>query len=523
VQPFPAKLMEVLDRGDMEESICWMPHGRAFAVLQPPVFVKEVLPRFFKQSKVTSFTRQLNLWGFKRITKGTDAGAYYHELFLRGRPRLCMMMRRQKIKGTGIKLTPNPDTEPNFYTISEDRPLPPPAKKDIVRPLPPLQQQSGVMTHPNGRRGLPQQLNKRGGMRNPHSHILAGPSPAAAAGRFTPQPLGANKSHLQLLSEARKQQQQQHNMQYPFSSQLRGGYNSHPSQTGNSNMSSLIPSRLPGQELTGPSHHSSLLRSMPEAHHSAYHHSLNSPELPQRHQRPSTHYQDRQSRLFHEQRFAAEQIRSDREKMHINAILRERAEEEDQRHRAQAVMSAQELLYQVDGMVPEAQAASPSGSTSVEELKHRLLVAARALEVAQQPGNGAGPTSPESLGGMVHGGGPGLMRRGAAARESLSAMMHGGGMGQMSGGPSAPSAPHQLHHRTTPHQTQSQRVNFPALMSVLEQTQKVAAAAHEQSAILQKFAQDLNGDAAAGGGGAPGGSGNGAGWRFGNNSSFPHK
>jgi hypothetical protein len=131
--------MEVLDRPDMEAIITWMPHGRAFVVLQPQQLRDNVLPRFFKQTKFMSFTRQLNLWGFKRITKGDDSGAYYHELFLRGRPRLAMLMRRQKIKGTGIKLTPNPETEPNFYKISEKRPLPAidPSKRKN-KPLPPL-------------------------------------------------------------------------------------------------------------------------------------------------------------------------------------------------------------------------------------------------------------------------------------------------------------------------------------------------------------------------------------------------
>jgi len=521
VQPFPSKLMEVLDRGDMEDSIRWMPHGRAFAVLQPPVFVKEVLPRFFKQSKVTSFTRQLNLWGFKRITKGTDAGAYYHELFLRGRPRLCMMMRRQKIKGTGIKLTPNPDTEPNFYTISEDRPLPPPAKKDTIRPLPPLLPQTGIMAHPNERRGLAQLSKQRSLRPPPHSHILTGNSSIAAASRFIPQTLDANKSHLMALNEAR--QQQQHAMQYPFtsqhSSQIQGGYNTHASQTGGSNTSPLLLNRLPVQDPAVSNHHTSLLRSMPDVHHAAYHHHLNSPELNARNQRQQAHYPDRQSVLYHEQRLVAEQqLRAEHEKMQINAILRERAavEKEEQRQQAQhAYMSAQDLLYQVNGMAPEAQKV-PSTSTSVEELKHRLLVAARALGGGQQPGNGAGGPTPESMGSMLHGGvgtGTGLMRGGASAPESLGGMMHGGlgaGIGLMRGGASVPPPTHQsqLHQMQS---QQQQRVNFPALMSVLEQTQKVAAAAHEQSAMLQRFAQDLNGDS---GGNA------GAGGQFGNGSGF---
>ena len=109
--------MEVLERDDMESIITWMPHGRAFIVLQPQQLRDIVLPRFFKQTKFMSFTRQLNLWGFKRITKGVDSGAYYHALFLRGRRCLAMLMRRQKIKGTGdinSSFTPKPNKKRKF-------------------------------------------------------------------------------------------------------------------------------------------------------------------------------------------------------------------------------------------------------------------------------------------------------------------------------------------------------------------------------------------------------------------------
>lgn len=113
-----------------------MPHGRAFIVKKPKTFTINVLPRFFKQTKFLSFTRQLNLWEFKRITRGVDTGAYYHELFLRGRPYLAMRMKRQKIKGTGMKLTPNPEEEPDFYN---DWPaMPPLSERRFLRPLPPL-------------------------------------------------------------------------------------------------------------------------------------------------------------------------------------------------------------------------------------------------------------------------------------------------------------------------------------------------------------------------------------------------
>lgn len=55
--------------------------------------------------------------GFRRLTQGPDAGAYYHELFLKGRPQLCMRMQRQKVKGTGHKLPADAETEPNFYAM----------------------------------------------------------------------------------------------------------------------------------------------------------------------------------------------------------------------------------------------------------------------------------------------------------------------------------------------------------------------------------------------------------------------
>jgi hypothetical protein len=83
-----------------------------------------IVIRYFRQSKLTSFQRQLNLYGFRRITQGPDGGAYYNEKFLRGRPSLCLTMKRQKIKGTGHKQPADINTEPNFYAMP---PVGPPA------------------------------------------------------------------------------------------------------------------------------------------------------------------------------------------------------------------------------------------------------------------------------------------------------------------------------------------------------------------------------------------------------------
>lgn len=142
-QPFPEKLYEMLSHqtsiGDPNCIVSWLPHGRAFLVRKPKLFTEQIMPQYFRQTKLTSFQRQLNLYGFRRITQGSDAGAYYHELFLRGRPQLCMRMVRQKVKGTGHKQPTDVGSEPNFYTMPSlaDFQQPPPSaspSSPIVRP-----------------------------------------------------------------------------------------------------------------------------------------------------------------------------------------------------------------------------------------------------------------------------------------------------------------------------------------------------------------------------------------------------
>jgi len=125
--PFPLKLHEMLDeieKDGLASVISWQPHGRAFVVHKPLLFVEKVLPEYFKQSKFSSFQRQLNLYGFSRLSAGKDKGGYYHELFLRGKPTLSLKMVRTKVKGTGVRGGSNPDTEPNFYRMPPVRPDP---------------------------------------------------------------------------------------------------------------------------------------------------------------------------------------------------------------------------------------------------------------------------------------------------------------------------------------------------------------------------------------------------------------
>ena len=68
---------------------------------------------------------QVNGWGFKRITEGPDLNSYYHEMFLRGLPKVAAKMRRPQ-KGDIVAISSNKELgqHPDFYKISLFAPLP---------------------------------------------------------------------------------------------------------------------------------------------------------------------------------------------------------------------------------------------------------------------------------------------------------------------------------------------------------------------------------------------------------------
>ncbi|GFH55323.1 hypothetical protein CTEN210_11799 [Chaetoceros tenuissimus] len=119
VTPFPQKLHKILDQGIHAEIISWSPHGRCFLIHQQKPFAQIVLPQSFHTTKKTSFTRQLNLYGFVRLlSNGSDKGGYYHEKFLRGKSKLCKCIKRIPLKGSEHSLCADSQQEPKFYSMS---------------------------------------------------------------------------------------------------------------------------------------------------------------------------------------------------------------------------------------------------------------------------------------------------------------------------------------------------------------------------------------------------------------------
>lgn len=86
--------MEVLDLEDEEakQSFSWLPHGRGFIITDKKKFAAEVLPKYFGESKYTSFTRRLNRWYFTIQAHGHKRASYYHPQFIRGDIKSCHEM-----------------------------------------------------------------------------------------------------------------------------------------------------------------------------------------------------------------------------------------------------------------------------------------------------------------------------------------------------------------------------------------------------------------------------------------------
>jgi hypothetical protein len=92
---FPVKLYRMLEDTEgkgLAWIVSWNEAGRAFRVHQPKIFVEEIMPHYFRQTKFKSFTRQLNLYGFQRVANRDveQFGYYFHPRFRKGdKPAGC--------------------------------------------------------------------------------------------------------------------------------------------------------------------------------------------------------------------------------------------------------------------------------------------------------------------------------------------------------------------------------------------------------------------------------------------------
>ena len=91
-------LMKYATKEGDPETFCvaWLDDGKSFVIRQPDEFTRKVLPKFFKATKFSSFTRKLYRWGFRQVNRGIgpdDPIIFGNDHFQRDNAELMAKMR----------------------------------------------------------------------------------------------------------------------------------------------------------------------------------------------------------------------------------------------------------------------------------------------------------------------------------------------------------------------------------------------------------------------------------------------
>ncbi|XP_052861614.1 uncharacterized protein LOC128268530 [Anopheles cruzii] len=103
VPAFLAKLWRLVEDSDTNDLISWSTDGRSFIIQNQAQFAKELLPLNYKHNNMASFIRQLNMYGFHKITSIDNGGLRFdkdemeftHPCFQKDHPYLLEHIKRK--------------------------------------------------------------------------------------------------------------------------------------------------------------------------------------------------------------------------------------------------------------------------------------------------------------------------------------------------------------------------------------------------------------------------------------------
>lgn len=102
VPGFILKLWKMINDPQCDDLISWAENGQSFIIIDPPRFSQE-LSKYFKHNNLSSFIRQLNMYGFRKVATiensglhpGTDDLHFYHPDFIRDHPERLESIKRK--------------------------------------------------------------------------------------------------------------------------------------------------------------------------------------------------------------------------------------------------------------------------------------------------------------------------------------------------------------------------------------------------------------------------------------------
>ncbi|CAL0299373.1 unnamed protein product [Lupinus luteus] len=122
VPSFLSKTFDLVDDPGLDRIISWGANGASFVVWDPLEFSRFVLPRNFKHNNFSSFVRQLNTYGFRKID--TDKWEFFNEAFQRGKKHLLKNIQRrrsQQSQQVGNYLGPCTDSRKSGVEVEIER------------------------------------------------------------------------------------------------------------------------------------------------------------------------------------------------------------------------------------------------------------------------------------------------------------------------------------------------------------------------------------------------------------------
>ncbi|XP_068662732.1 heat stress transcription factor B-4b-like [Aristolochia californica] len=92
--PFLTKTYQLVDDPCSDHIVSWGEDEATFVVWRPPEFARDLLPNYFKHNNFSSFVRQLNTYGFRKIV--ADRWEFANEFFRKGEKHLLCEIQRRK-------------------------------------------------------------------------------------------------------------------------------------------------------------------------------------------------------------------------------------------------------------------------------------------------------------------------------------------------------------------------------------------------------------------------------------------